>query len=38
MIRRNQTDDDGQAAWLLISQIEHARLSGEMAAAWGAAP
>ena len=30
MIRRDDGDD-----WLLISQVEHARLAGEIAAAWG---
>lgn len=34
MIRRNVTADDGSAAWLLISQIAHARLAGVLAEAW----
>ncbi len=31
MIRRELTFADGQPQWLLISQVEHARLSGELA-------
>ena len=34
MIRRTVTIDSGQPGWMLISQVEHARLSGEMAEAW----
>lgn len=34
MIRRKTTFEDGAAGWLLISQIEHARISGEIARAW----
>lgn len=34
MIRRDATFDDGTPAWLLISQLAHARLSGELCAAW----
>ncbi len=34
MIRRDGTLDDGAKAWILISQLVHARLSGELAAAW----
>ncbi len=34
MIRRNITLDDGRPAWLLISQVEHARISGELTKAW----
>lgn len=34
MIRRNFAFDDGTQAWLLISQVEHARISGELAGAW----
>lgn len=34
MIRRDITLDDGTASWLLISQVEHARISGELARAW----
>ncbi len=34
MIRRNITFDDGTRAWLLISQVEHARISGELTRAW----
>ena len=35
MIRRNYTRDDGTSAWILISQIEHARVAGELATDWG---
>lgn len=38
MIRRNVTTENGQAGWLLISQVEHARLSGELAEHWGNRP
>jgi hypothetical protein len=38
MIRRDHRDAEGQQHWLLVPQAEHARLSGEMALAWGAAP
>jgi hypothetical protein len=34
MIRRNIDLDHGIPAWLLISQVEHARISGELARAW----
>ncbi len=34
MIRRDFTFDDGTAGWLLISQVEHARISGELTRAW----
>lgn len=34
MIRRNVTFEDGSPGWLLISQVEHARLSGEITRAW----
>jgi hypothetical protein len=34
MIRRNITLDDGTQLWLLISQVEHARMSGELTRAW----
>ncbi|MCA9237112.1 MAG: DUF3891 family protein [Planctomycetales bacterium] len=33
MIRRDATLADGSPAWLLVSQVEHARISGELAAA-----
>lgn len=33
MIRRDATLADGRPGWLLISQVEHARLSGALAAA-----
>lgn len=36
MIRREATDPDGKPAWILISQVEHARLSAEVARHWGA--
>ena len=34
MIRRDIVDTAGRPAWALISQVEHARIAGEMAAAW----
>jgi hypothetical protein len=34
MIRRNVIDENGAATWLLISQVEHARISGELTQAW----
>ncbi|MGD9633802.1 MAG: DUF3891 family protein [Pirellulales bacterium] len=34
MIRRKITVEDGTANWLLISQVEHARVSGEITRAW----
>lgn len=34
MIRRDITLDDGRAGWALVSQVEHARIAAEMAAAW----
>lgn len=34
MIRRDMFDSAGEPVWGLISQVEHARLSAEMAAAW----
>lgn len=34
MIRRNVTLDDGRPGWALVSQVEHARISMEMARAW----
>lgn len=33
VIRRDATLADGRPGWLLISQVEHARISGELAAA-----
>ena len=38
MIRRDTTLPDGSAGWILISQVEHARLSGELAEKWQIAP
>lgn len=38
MILREHKAADGSPAWLLISQVDHAHLSGQLAAAWGAAP
>jgi hypothetical protein len=35
MIRREFTADDGQRYWSFILQVDHARLSGELAAVWG---
>ncbi len=34
MIRREQQNAAGEPFWLLISQCDHARLAGELAAAW----
>ena len=34
MIRRDITLEDGTPAWLLVSQVEHARVSGELTSAW----
>ncbi len=34
MIRRDTTTDDGRAAWLLVPQIDHAKLSGNLADVW----
>lgn len=34
MIRRNIKLDDRKESWLLVSQVEHARISGELAKAW----
>ena len=34
MIRRDSTLENGTRAWLLISQVEHARVSGELTRAW----
>jgi len=34
MIRRDWTSPAGTAHWLLISQVEHARLSGELCRSW----
>ena len=38
MIRRDILLPGGKPGWLLISQIEHARLSGALASEWGAPP
>lgn len=38
MIRRDHRFPDGSACWALISQMEHAHLAGDLAAAWGAGP
>lgn len=37
MIRRKITFADGAAGWLFISQVEHARVSGEITRAWSEA-
>jgi hypothetical protein len=37
MIRRDFQAPDGRNFWALVSQVEHARLSAEMARAWGSA-
>jgi hypothetical protein len=34
MIRRDSTLENGTRAWLLISQVEHARVSGELTRGW----
>jgi hypothetical protein len=34
MIRRELKLESGQAQWLLVSQVEHARVSGELARHW----
>lgn len=34
MIRRDVVDRDGRSAWLLVSQLEHARIAAETAAVW----
>src|SRR5689334_22023337 len=36
MIRRPQPGVDSQPQWVLISQVEHARVSGELAEHWAA--
>jgi hypothetical protein len=36
MIRRDWVAADGSPHWLLISQVEHARLSGELCRSWSA--
>lgn len=36
MIRREEPRADGDPRWLLISQLEHARLAHDVAVAWGA--
>lgn len=38
MIRRDHVNANGLACWVLISQQDHARLAGELALSWGAAP
>jgi len=38
MIRRDTTLSDGRLGWVLINQTEHARVAGELAAAWGRDP
>ncbi len=38
MIRRDDIPPDDPPRWLLISQIEHARVSAELARYWGRAP
>lgn len=38
MIRRTDVDSSRQDRWILISQVEHARLSGALAEAWGDPP
>ncbi len=35
-IRRSQIDSSGGKSWLLISQLEHARIAGEIAEVWHA--
>jgi hypothetical protein len=36
MIRRDDTAPDGSRSWIRISQVDHARISGELATHWGA--
>jgi hypothetical protein len=36
MIRRDATTSDGSPGWVLIDQVEHARLAGDLARCWGA--
>lgn len=38
MIRRTAADSSLTGQWILISQVEHARLSGILAGAWGRGP
>ena len=38
MIRRDITCEDGTPGWALITQLEHARISGELAEGWGRSP
>ncbi|MGH7192747.1 MAG: DUF3891 family protein, partial [Candidatus Saccharimonadales bacterium] len=38
MIRRTDVDSSHQDRWILVSQVEHARLSGVLAEAWGRPP
>jgi hypothetical protein len=38
MIRRTLRDNAGAESWVLISQVEHARLAGLLAEQWGRAP
>ena len=38
MIRRDWTAPDGTSRWLLISQIEHAHLAGQLATHWALEP
>lgn len=38
MIRRNAQGPDDRAAWVLVSQVAHARLAAELAAAWRQPP
>lgn len=38
MIRRTVNGEDGSTSWVLISQIEHSRLAGHLAAHWGREP
>ena len=38
MIRRDEDDPSGDRSWLLISQVEHARLAHQLAKDWGDQP
>lgn len=38
MIRRDVNTQPGKPHWLLINQIQHARISGELAESWGQDP
>ena len=37
MIRRDARAEDGTPVWVLVDQVEHARVSGDLARSWGGA-